>query len=128
MDSTGVVVVGDERRDGASVGGLSVRRWVAVRDVDEVAHVADPRAEVVFVRLADLVAGICAGQLDGARWQDLRVRVLDAAGTDVAALLRDLAGWQRHRRRGRVVAGIVLSAAALVAAWVLVGLGGTVTN
>lgn len=101
--------------------------WFAPRDLDDVAAgVADGRiTAVVFPRLDDLLAALWGGRLPLDRWRraGVRIELAVAPSVDLPALLEPLgSSWHAHarrQRRRRIVAGLVLSAVALLAAWIL---------
>lgn len=102
-------------------------RWYAPRDLDDVDRAARDGSvsRVVFAQPDVLLTALWSGELAIEEWpaDTARVDVLHSAGTVPAAFIADLAAsWARHRRvqrRRQAIAGVILSAVALAAAFVL---------
>lgn len=128
-----VAIVGDPARREESVartilaGDVAAVRWFSPRDVDEV-DAAARRGElrrVLFLQLDDLLEAVWQGEIDLIAWRARGVHVTyaeprDGGAPDFVTVLAD--NWQRwearHRRR-QIVAGLVLSAIAIAAAFLL---------
>ncbi|MGD8450925.1 MAG: hypothetical protein PVJ57_03830 [Phycisphaerae bacterium] len=131
-DDTPIIIVGGQNDAlAASVEELvpagAAVRWCAPRDVDEVDRAAREKSasRVIFTQTDVLLGGLWSGTLAVDEWPAgaVRVEVLHPAGAVPAAFVADLvADWGRHRRaqrRRQAVAGVILSAVALAAAFVL---------
>jgi hypothetical protein len=132
-----VAVVGDRQSPHAArvqaylqANGVSDATWYAPRNVDDVEQAlrAGEVQRVVFPQTADFLELLWDELLTPEVWQTPGLRV-EFAGPDGALLPEQIAGiletwgtWRRRRRRQRAVAGLLLSALAIAAAWILVAL------
>lgn len=132
--SQGAAIVCDRNGAGAAIVGEYLRtqgvadtEWHLPRDVDEVdkALCAGRIQRVIFPALDDFLAALWDEPLTLDRWlaPEMRVEFAQPSGpSDAARAATLMASWQRYqalRRRTRAVAGLVLSAAAIAAAFVV---------
>lgn len=107
--------------------GLDAVEWFAPRDLDELhdAVRAGRIGRVIFADLPALLAAVWGEVIDFAAWRERGVQVDLAAvpPADSAALVAQFweswRAWRRAQRRRRTRAAIVLTCAALAAAFVL---------
>ncbi len=101
--------------------------WYARRDLDEVDRgVREGRVRrVIFPAIDELLTGLMSGEIDAAAWlaAGVRIEFPERPPGDVGELGRVLLeAWQsnaRRRRRAQVVAGLILSGIAILAAFIL---------
>ncbi|UCG33894.1 MAG: hypothetical protein JSU68_04505 [Phycisphaerales bacterium] len=130
----GVAVVGDENGPETAAVEQLLRqwngcnaRWYARRDLNRVdaAVRGDHVRCVVFTDVDDLLEEVWEGEVEIDRWlaKGVRVEFARGLGADASAhvesVLRSWRRWNRRRRRRHVVAAVVLSVMALVAAFTL---------
>ncbi len=104
--------------------------WYSPRDVSNLEQAVRAGAvqRVMFLQTADFLGLLWDEVLTPEVWQAPAVSVVSAGSGDAltAAQITDiLAAWQtwRHRRRRqRAIAGLILSAVAIAAAWLLLAL------
>jgi hypothetical protein len=137
-DVSGIAVVGKRTGDGAAAlaafveaRGLSGATWYPPRDVDELdaAVRAGTVQTVVFAHLADMLRAGWDDRLTPQAWRAAGVAVLFAdaaepAPADPLSLLDAWSAWRKRQRRRQAVAGVILSVAALAAAFLVVRCGG----
>jgi len=124
--STAVALVEDYLR----ARGVTDAGWHAPRDVDEVEDGlrAGQYRRVVFAGLADFLALLWEDALAVGRWRGAGVAIEFAQPADagaagqVATILETWVQVRARRRRAQAVAGLVLSAVAVAAAFMLAAL------
>lgn len=132
------VAVVCNRQSGAAAGvdahlqahGITDAVWYAPSEVDDVDRVvrAGQVARVVFPALSDFLAVLWDEVLTVEAWQAPGMAIEFAEpdnvvpAAQVSAILERWRQWQLRRHRQRAVAGLILSALAVAAAWVLVAL------
>lgn len=105
---------------------IAESRLVDPRDLDDVDRIAAAGEveRVVFVRADDLLAGCWDAQIRVDEWPaEIRIDVLDLPSID-ARTFADVVGrswrrWNQARRRRNAIAGVILSAIAVLAAFAL---------
>jgi hypothetical protein len=136
-ESEGVAVLCDPQGRAAPLvdaylraSGVTGATWYAPPDVDDMEHAvrAGKVQRIVFPETTAFLAPLWDEVLTPETWQTLGVRV-EFARSDDALTPAQLAGvvtswqrWRRRRHRQRAIAGLILSAVAIAAAWVLVAL------
>jgi len=114
-ESTAIV-----RSNGEAVAGAKVYRLDQLDDLD--ADVREGRIERVrFVRAADLYHGIWEGDIDIAAWlaRSAVIEFEDGPAPDIRSVYESWRRWNAARRRRQAIAGIVFSAIALAACYLL---------
>jgi len=136
-DPETVALVRDVRGDEARRIGERLRaegrsvQWHVLRDVDLVDRdVREGRVrEIIVGHCSILLEGIWNGAVSFGEWRRAGVRLefLESPGEDTATVLATVAdAWVRYsqdRRRRQLIAGLLLSLIAALAAFVIVGLG-----
>ena len=108
--------------------GVTDAQWFAPRDVDDVDTTvrAGGVERVVFGGLREFLDAAWDDEIAPTAWHELGVRVEFAGppGEDsnaiIAAVCQNWASWRRRHRQRQAVAGVLLSAVAIVAAFVII--------
>jgi hypothetical protein len=108
-------------------GGITGAQWYAPSDADDAdkALRAGLVRRIVFVRMDDFLTALFEGLLAPQHWPgpDMPIELAEPPGPAgqawLAAIVSSWSNWRRRRRFRQAVAGLVLSAAALLAAFCL---------